>query len=65
MNWDMTIDYMKNSLKRDDPKMIRIYAAALNNIVAVSSGYSKNHNTRVERTICGEGHGRWDLYHRT
>jgi len=43
----MTIDYMKNSLKRDSPEMARICAAAKDNKVAVSLGYSENHNNSL------------------
>ncbi|KAK1673176.1 carbon-nitrogen hydrolase [Colletotrichum godetiae] len=39
---DLTKRYIKNSLKRDSPEMIRICAAAVENNIEVRPGYSKN-----------------------
>ncbi|KAJ4264287.1 hypothetical protein NW762_005483 [Fusarium torreyae] len=42
IDWEMTVEYMKNSLKRDGPEMERICAAAAKHGIAVSLGYSEN-----------------------
>ncbi|KAF4965626.1 hypothetical protein FSARC_6613 [Fusarium sarcochroum] len=42
IDWEMTVEYMKNSPKRDGPERERICASAAKHGIAVSLGYSEN-----------------------
>ncbi|CAG7921855.1 unnamed protein product [Penicillium olsonii] len=44
IDFDMVGEYMKHSLKRESPEMDRICEAAATHKIAVSLGYSENHN---------------------
>ncbi|PLB53939.1 carbon-nitrogen hydrolase [Aspergillus steynii IBT 23096] len=47
IDFEMVSEYMKHSLKRDSPEMRTIQNCALTNNIAVSLGYSENHNNSL------------------
>ncbi|PSN61604.1 carbon-nitrogen hydrolase [Corynespora cassiicola Philippines] len=47
IDFEMVAEYMKNSLPRDSPEMARICECAGKNKIAVSLGYSENHNNSL------------------